>query len=435
LPALSRDVQSWRIEPISMKYSSFGQRFTRPTGAVELMDDLGAAASRSDVCMLGGGNPARIPEVEAQLRAALGALAADPEEFARSGAGYSAPEGEVRFRGAVAEFLSKRYGWPITEANVALTSGSQTSFFLLFNLFAGKAEDGAERRILLPLSPEYIGYAGLGLGDEIIRTHRPVIEELDDHFFKYRIDFDALDTHSDVAAVCVSRPTNPSGNVLTDDELGHLDTYARDAGVPLIVDAAYGAPFPDVVYSKVTPRWNENIILCLSLSKIGIPGVRTGIVIARPEIVRALGVMVARMSLAPGSIGPVLAQQLLRDGQLASLVTTVIRPYYQERARQAVAWLQELLQDQPYRIHKPEGAFFLWVWFPQLAITSHELYQRLKAKGVYVLSGHYFFHGLEASWPHAHQCLRLTYAQPPEVVRRGLEVLAEEVRHLQVNRR
>ena len=47
------------------KWSKFGERFTRPTGARQLMDDLGDALSGDrSICMLGGGNPAHIPELE-----------------------------------------------------------------------------------------------------------------------------------------------------------------------------------------------------------------------------------------------------------------------------------------------------------------------------------------------------------------------------------
>ena len=82
----------------------------------------------------------------------------------------------------------------------------------------------------------------------------------------------------------------------------------------------------------------------------------------------------------------------------------------------------------PLRIHRPEGAFFLWLWFPGLPITSAELYRRLKRRDVYVISGHHFFPGLEQDTPHRHECLRLSYAQPVERVRAGIAILAEEVR-------
>jgi valine--pyruvate aminotransferase len=90
--------------------------------------------------------------------------------------------------------------------------------------------------------------------------------------------------------------------------------------------------------------------------------------------------------------------------------------------------LREACADVPLRIHEPEGAFFLWLWFPGLPIDSAELYRRLKRRGVLVLSGHHFFPGLAAISRHRQECLRLSYAQPVESVRRGISVLAEEVR-------
>jgi len=86
-------------------------------------------------------------------------------------------------------------------------------------------------------------------------------------------------------------------------------------------------------------------------------------------------------------------EPLLRSGELAALCAERIRPYYELRSRQAVDWLREACAGLPLRIHRPEGAFFLWLWFPGLPVTSQELYRRLKARGVLVLSGHHFFPG------------------------------------------
>jgi valine--pyruvate aminotransferase len=65
-----------------------------------------------------------------------------------------------------------------------------------------------------------------------------------------------------------------------------------------------------------------------------------------------------------------------------------------------------------------------------LPISSTELYQRLKQKGVLVVSGHYFFPGLDEDWPHKDECIRVTYAQDDEVVEKGLKLIAEEIREV-----
>ncbi len=414
---------------MTSRYSRFGDRFTRRTGARELMDDLGAAMAADDsVKLLGGGNPAQIPAMLETFRREFTRVLASDREFRRMVADYADPTGEPGFRAALATLLRETCGWNLGPENIALTSGSQTGFFLLFNLLAGPRPDGGERRILLPLTPEYVGYQDLGVDGEIFSARRPLIEKLSGRLFKYHVDFDALAGVGDVAAICVSRPTNPSGNVLTDEELRRLAALARAKSVPLILDSAYGLPFPRIIFAEAAPYWDENTILCLSLSKLGLPGVRTGIVVASPDVIAALGGMTATMSLSVSSVGPVLVRELVASREIITISEEIIRPYYQRRSHQALEWLQQSLGSCEYYIHRPEGAFFLWLWLPGMPIDSAELYRRLKERGVLVLSGHHFFPGLADDWRHRHECLRISYAQDPAVVQAGIGIIGEEVR-------
>jgi valine--pyruvate aminotransferase len=278
------------------------------------------------------------------------------------------------------------------------------------------------------MAPEYIGYADLGLDDGLFVSTRPTIELLDETFFKYHIDFENLQIDSSIGAICISRPTNPTGNVISDDELSKLMDLARMQNIPLIVDCAYGLPFPGMIYTKATPVWNENLIVSLSLSKLGLPAVRTGIIVASKEIVRALTAMNAIMSLSPNSFGALLAEKLVTSSRITTLSKDLMQPYYSRKKQRAVAAVQELFTGTPCRIHAPEGAMFLWLWFEDLPITSLELYERLKKAGALVVSGHYFFPGLQESWKHKDECLRVTYSQDDAEVRKGLEIISQVVR-------
>jgi valine--pyruvate aminotransferase len=409
-------------------FSAFGERFARSTGIRTLMADLGAGiAGEAPLLMLGGGNPARIPAMHALFREQMRRIVEDDAAFGRMFEDYSPPHGDGRFIEDLAQLLRRQYGWDIGPENICLTAGSQTGFFMLFNLLGGKHAGGMRRKILLPLTPEYIGYADLGVADELFVAERPRIEYLGEHDFKYHVDFEHLRVGPDVAAICVSRPTNPTGNVLTDDEVAHLDEIARAHRVPLIIDSAYGTPFPHIIFADARPFWNENVILCMSLSKLGLPSVRTGIVVAAEPIVDALASMNATINLAVSGVGPALVHELVRSGELIRISREVIAPYYRGRAEEAVAWLRESLSGCTYYLHRPEGSMFLWLWFPGLAIGSQSLYERLKARGVIVLPGHHFFPGLEVEWPHRHECIRVNYSQPADVVRRGLQIIGEEV--------
>ena len=212
---------------------------------------------------------------------------------------------------------------------------------------------------------------------------------------------------------------------MTDDEVNKLLGLAEASNVPLIIDNAYGTPFPHIIFTEVKPLWNENIILCMSLSKIGLPGIRTGIVIAREEIISAVSSMNAVMHLSVSSVGAVMLHQLVESGKIIDISNNIITPYYRSRVEQALACIRSEFEGFEYRVHVPEGALFLWLWFPGLPITSAELYSRLKRRGVLVLSGHNFFPGLKEDWRHKHECLRMTYSQDPETVTAGIRIIAE----------
>ena len=393
------------------------------------MEDAGAAlAGERDVCMLGGGNPARIPAVQSAFRGAMNGLLADGKRFDLLIGDYDGPQGNAAFIEAIAGLLNQQFGWPVTPHNVALTNGSQSSFFVLFNMFAGLFDDGSRRRILLPLVPEYIGYTEMGLGMEMFDTCRPIISLRGDYEFKYHIDFEKLAVGPGHGAICVSRPTNPTGNVLTDIEIGQLHKLAEDHDLPFIIDGAYGTPFPNIIFSEATPIWDPSVILCLSLSKLGLAGVRTGIVIANESIIKSITGSNAILSLTPGSFGPGLVTEMVREGTILDIANDLIKPYYQKRARITMGWLKSALAGYHFRIHTPEGAFFLWLWFENLPISSEELYQRLKQRDVLVIAGEHFFPGLAEDWPHSRECIRVSYALDPEIVQRGITIIAEEIK-------
>ena len=420
-----------------MQFSLFGEKFTKKTGILQLMDDLGnALASDRPINMLGGGNPARIAQVDEVYQKTL-------QDIVQSGVAvesvgnYSTPQGDAKLIAALVTFFNQEYGWNITSDNIALTNGSQNAFFYLFNLFGGRFADG-NKSILLPLAPEYVGYADAHIEGKHFIAVPPKIEEVlhngEDGFFKYRVDFDALEKlpqlhEGKIGAICCSRPTNPTGNVLTDDEMARLDTLARQHNIPLIIDNAYGMPFPNIIYSDVTLTWHENIVLCFSLSKIGLPSVRTGIVVAAPEIIEAISSLNAIVNLSPTRFGAAVVTPLIENGSLKNLAYNAILPFYKKQAQLAVSFLKQELGAYPMKIHKPEGAIFLWLWFQNLPISSQELYERLKEKGTLIIPSEHFFVGLDTqNFSHAHECIRMSIAQDEAILRQGIAAIGEVVR-------
>jgi valine--pyruvate aminotransferase len=421
-------------------FSKFGQKFSQNSGILQLMDDLGnALASDKPINMLGGGNPANIKAVNDVYQETLQNLIHDGTALNSIG-NYSTPQGDAGFIDSLVAFFNRHYDWGLTADNIALTNGSQNAFFYLFNLFSGKFSDNQDKKILLPLAPEYIGYADAHIDDKHFIAVEPIIEDTthqgETGFFKYRVDFDKLAKLSElqngqIGAICCSRPTNPTGNVLTDDEMDKLLAIAKAHNLPLIVDNAYGMPFPNIIYSDTTLTFDDNVILCFSLSKVGLPGVRTGIVVANPQVIKAVCAMNAVINLAPVRFGATIAKPLFDDDRIATLSNDTIKPFYQQQSTLAVRLLKHEFQDLPVKIHKPEGAMFLWVWFKDLPVSTQVLYEKLKEKGTLIIPSEHFFVGLDTNhYRHAHECIRLSVAQPDEVLQKGIGTIGEVVREL-----
>ena len=409
-------------------YSTFGAQFAAPSGTRELMDDLGELA-RGDAGLinLGGGNPSRIPALEEVFREAWQAVPVD--DWLRLGAVYDAPQGYQPLRVALAEMLATRCGWPVTEQNLLVTTGSQASFFSVFNLLGGAGPAGF-RRVLLPQAPEYIGYTQSAIDPRTFLSYPARIELLPGQRFRYRPDFDAIGQASGLAAICVSRPCNPTGNVISDEDLAALRALAGERGVPLLVDCAYGEPVPGISFVPSALTWAPDLVMFLSFSKLGLPGLRTGLVVARPELIDVLASLNAMLTLAPTAVGARLLVEVMKRHDLLDLAASAVRPHYAAHSRLAQVLADEALAGLDYRIHVSEGAIFLWLWFPALRAPVQRLYANLKSRGVLVIPGHHFGPGLETSWTHLTQCVRISYAQPEPVLRRGLSILAEEVRAL-----
>lgn len=425
-----------------MEFSDFGTKLTSRSGILLLMDDLGRPLPEGvRPYPLGGGNPARVSEVERAYRAEMQNLLGNGDAFENVLAHYDAPQGRMEFLDTIASYFRTHYGWNITRDNIAVTNGSQSAMFYIFNLLSGSFDKGRGRRTMLfPLMPEYVGYADQGIEENTFVSIPSKCTYYDDRTFKYTLDIPAVEaylaSHSDVGGICVSRPTNPSGNVLTDKEINSLSALAHKYRIPLIIDNAYGLPFPDIIFSKdASLIWNEDIILSMSLSKIGLPSIRTGIVIARPEIAEALSNINAIAALASGSMGQVLAGRLISSGELVQLASDYVRPFYLAKAEQTASWIRECFEGTEYFFHKIEGSIFCWLYLPSLKIPAIEFYSRLKEKGVITVPGEYFFFGHEEqqkgnAYPHPHydKCLRINYSADSETVHEGLRIIAEMYR-------
>jgi valine--pyruvate aminotransferase len=408
--------------------SRIGSDMSQLSGVRAIMKDiietLRSGAGR-DFINLSAGNPVILPVVEQLWRDCTAELLASPE-YGEVVCRYGASQGYQPLIDSVVQDFNQRYGLSLTDRHVLITPGSQSLYFYAANAFGGYTANGQLRQIVLPLSPDYTGYGGVTLTPEALVAYQPALEvAAADHRFKYRPDFNQVEINEHTGCVMFSRPCNPTGNVLTDDEVDKIAQLAAIHDVPVLIDSAYAEPFPALNFTAMTPRFGGNVLHCLSLSKAGLPGERIGIAIGDPELIGVLEAFQTNMCIHSPRYGQAIAARAIASGALADISQSVIRPFYQAK----LAIVEETLDrampvDLPWFLHRGEGAIFAWLWLQDLPMTDWEFYQRLKQVGVILVPGSTFFPGLRTEWQHKQECLRISLTGTDEELATAMQRLA-----------
>jgi len=409
--------------------TQFGLQMSNLTGVRAIMKDIIEtlrAGNAHEFINLSAGNPVILPEVEQLWRDCTADLLAS-KEYGEVVCRYGSSQGYQPLIDAVVKDFNTRYSLNLTERNILITPGSQSIYFYAANAFGGYTKEGQLKDIVLPLSPDYTGYGGVSLIPEAVKSYQPSLDINETtHRFKYRPNFGNLLINENTGCVIFSRPCNPTGNVLTDEELTKIATLAEAYNVPVFVDSAYAPPFPALNFTEMTPIFGKNIIHCLSLSKAGLPGERIGIAIGDEDIIQVLESFQTNMCIHSPRYGQAIASRALASGALANIAETVIRPYYQKKFTVLESTLDDAMPENlPWFLHRGEGAIFAWLWLKDLPMTDWDFYQELKKVGVIVVPGNSFFPGLREDWKHKNECLRISLTASDEDIQTVMKRIAQ----------
>ncbi|BAY68435.1 valine--pyruvate transaminase [Anabaena sp. FACHB-709] len=414
--------------------TKIGDQMSNLTGVRAIMKDIIEtlkSGGGQDLINLSAGNPLILPEVEQLWRDCTAELLAS-QEYGEVVCRYGSSQGYAPLIEAVVKDFNRRYGLNLTDRNILITPGSQTLYFYAANVFGGYTSSGDLKQIVLPLSPDYTGYGGICLVPEALVAYKPSLDiDAAAHSFKYRPDFSQVSISESTGCVIFSRPCNPTGNVLTDDEVRKIAALAAPYNVPVLIDSAYAPPFPALNFTDMSLIFGENILHCTSLSKAGLPGERIGIAIGNERLIQVLESFQTNASLHSSRYGQAIAARAINSGALAQIAEQVIRPFYKNKFAIVENALEAAMpKELPWFLHRGEGAIFSWLWLQDLPITDWELYQELKKVGVIVVPGSTFFPGLKEEWAHKHQCVRISLTGSDTEIALGMQRLAKAVEQI-----
>jgi valine--pyruvate aminotransferase len=416
-----------------MELSAWGTKMAGLSGIRSILEDIAVAVSDRSATgwlNLSPGNPALIPDVvKVWRRLEEDALAHSFEASAR----YGPSRGTDGLVDAIVRYFNDRYGWHLTPRNVVVGPGNQMLCFIATTLFTGPTP-GGHRRLVLPSVPDYTGYQGLSLETGGIVGVEPKVVTGDGRYFRYDFNLDAVRRTPAMGMMLLSSPSNPTGRCVSADELAALVRIAEERDVPLVVDHAYGEPFPGVAGPAVDPVDHPNVINCFTASKAGLPGERIGFAIGAPAAIDPMVSFIANTALhAPQLIQTVL-QRALAGGELDALTSEVIRPYYRRKRELAEKLLHDLLPDElDWRLHSSEGGMFCWLWLDHPWFDDLTAYESLKRKRVFVVPGRHFFVGPMTTpflADHGTRCIRLSLSADEAVIAEGIGRIAETLREM-----
>ena len=296
-------------------------------------------AQGRDVILLTVGDPDQAPPA-AMLEAAIDALR-------RRRTGYSPIIGLAELRAAIAQRTARRSGQACAAENVVVVPGTQAGLFCAMQCIAGAGDE-----VIVP-EPMYATYEAVvgASGARLVTV--PLRPEAGFH-----PDLDAISraVTPRTRVLWINSPHNPTGAVLTRDEIERVAALCRRHDLWLLSDEVY----EDLAFARPhigawsLPGMAERTIVVSSLSKShAVPGFRLGWIVGPKALTGHLFNLVLCMLYG----GP----PFLQEGALAALKrdlpeVAALREDYRRRA----AVLAGILAAAPNcRAAAPEGGMFV----------------------------------------------------------------------------
>jgi len=361
-----------------------------------------------------------IPAIAAKAKA----IAAQNPNFIRSDQGqvvgifpdkevyYGPSSGLEELRELVGQFwtfayqLKNREGIPphgLDKRNVAIVSGATEGLAIVMHLFAHRQNVG-----LMPLY--WSNYKGIILN----AGGNPVVIDLFDK--DYNIDFKNVEQiirENKITSLLINFPNNPSGDVLTEDELASLADLARRMNLIIISDEVYNfiryKGEPQSMLSFVPER---TVVISSASKEYLMPGARVGYIIAADETFTNswMPKIIRSFSSSPNVLGQRMLLDILKEevkdfenGQPPRFISEIKR-----ELKQRLDLIISILKEKGFNLagrdqNFPSGAISVLVRLPEdIEIDDKDFIEKaLELKK---------FSAVPASVFGAPRCIRFGYA-------------------------
>ena len=329
---------------------------------------------------------------------------------------YTPASGIPDLREAIAKEISVSRGIPVDPAEVVVTPGAKPIIF--FSLLA-LVESGDE--VIYP-NPEFPIYQSMIECTGARAVPIPLREQLD-----FRLDVQELlqALTPQTRVVILNSPSNPTGSVLSPDDLGQLAEGLVEMEVVVLSDEIYSHILYQGQHQSIAsfPGMKERTIILDGFSKTyAMTGWRLGYGVMHPELAKQVEKLMINSNSCTAAFTQRAGVTALNADQAAVLKMVET---FQARRDRVVKLLNEI---EGISCRTPLGAFYVFPNVRDLGLKSSELERfLLHEAGVAALSG-------TAFGEYGEGYLRISYATSMEELDKGLQRIAKAAKKLEVRR-
>jgi arginine:pyruvate transaminase len=191
---------------------------------------------------------------------------------------YTPAAGRLALREAIAQTHQRRTGQAVDADNVIFLSGAQNALFAASLCVAGPGDE------VLALEPLYPSYPATirASGAQLVRVPAPASGG-------FRPDLGALAAAitTRTRALFFATPNNPSGVILSEEELNVIGDLARRHSLWIVADEVYAGLAPGGRVPNLAARIPEQVVTISSLSKShSMPGLRAGWMVGPKDLTK-----------------------------------------------------------------------------------------------------------------------------------------------------
>jgi arginine:pyruvate transaminase len=298
---------------------------------------------------------------------------------------YSNGRGESGLRAALADWYTKSAKRIITADQILCFPGTQTA---LFAAMMGVAETGDE---VLVGDPMYATYEGVIRASGATMVSVPLRPE---NGFRMRASDIADRITPKTSAILLTTPHNPTGSILTAQDIAAIGKLALEHDLWIISDEVY----KDLIFDGSTfasplsqPELADRVIVVSSISKShAAPGFRSGWCVGPTPFTEALLPLSETMLFGNQPFIADMTEKAIRDG---STVAAGMRQRYASRAERLS---ERLSKETGLVVHQPQAGMFAMVDISATGLCGNDYANHLlEHGGVAVMPGSSFGATLE----------------------------------------